>query len=372
MAAQGPSPALGAVNIVDKAAFTNIKINTKIAMSLYEQDAIISHIPFVNDMVMDRKVTYFDGTNMPRVDARDYNEPPQLTKAVPKSRFESASIFSNIIATDRFLEDDKNNFQSPSAFMAQAYMESFKYKTQDVFFNNSHDGQLDHDKMPVGLRARILASDLPGSQNAYGVQPGLNMNAGVDMSPTNLATGGGNKGAAIAFITALARGLTNLGAPTGKGVYIYANEQFVRQATACLFYLGAGAGFGTDTDNYGKSFMTFREARIVDVGRKDDMNTFVISPYLDVNGKFTTGTPTGAAYGQPAQAGKNYTECFFVRYGENYFSGWKWYDFGPDAKRRNDPGTFYSWLFDNALGWGQVSTRSIARMYGFKVQDDAS
>lgn len=349
-----PHPESNALTLLEWAALSNEPLPTAVAMSLYDMGSVLAEIPLITKKSMLVTGARFTGKTMPRTDARKINDTPIGTKAIPEKYRESAFILSNSVTADRFIEEDQNSIGgSYMAFQVQAYLESAKLETNDRFINNKHDGKLDNDDWMVGIRARIDESATGGAN--YGVQRGMKVNAGgVDISPAGVTKASANQ-----FLILLDRLLANMGSKDGTGIILWMDEYAYSYGAGAIRTLGAAAGWSDTRDNYDRPLEKYRNAKIMDIGRKKDQMTPIISPWENADG--TDGTPGDAV-------NSIYTSIYATRTGTDYLSGWQWEELKPkNFGLVTPPGTYYLTVFDWAMGLRMQNSRSISRLYNLKI-----
>jgi hypothetical protein len=249
----------------------------------------------------------------------------------------------NAIDVDVKLLEDENRIMDPRVAQLNAYLTAVVYDYNDKFINNDHiSGE---DDSIVGLRARL---DNP---TVYGVASELKIDgAGVVMTQAGMTAATANN-----FIELIQTMLDYMGRKDGDGVVFYTNDLMIRRWERAIRLLGAGAGFSMVQDAFGRSVTTYRNAKIVDVGRKVDQSTRIIT---------YTETSAGAA------GSSDYTSIYAVCYGEEKMIGWQ---FEPLSESVRDiglignDGTISRIVIDWASGLLPMHTRCMCRLYDIKV-----
>lgn len=330
-----------AISLSEYAMMSNDPLVKKITMSLLVNGAVLADIPFFNKKTLFANGVRWEG-NLPSVTWNRLNAGTTVTKGKPSAYQEQVFLVRNAIDVDVKILEDVNRIVDPRVTQLEAYLQSLSYDFNDKFINNDH---LSGDaQAPVGLRSRL---DNP---TTYGVATELKIDgAGVDLSTAMTAA------SANSFIEVLQQALDFLGSPEGDGVVLYMNDLLKRRFERAVRVLGAGAGFAMVRDAFDRSIAMYKNARIVDIGRKSDQTTKIIT---------STETAAGAA------GSSTFTSLYAVKYGEAYFAGWQ---FDPLGQSINDlglignDGTVSRILIDWAVGFLPQHTRCMSRIYNIKV-----
>lgn len=330
-----------ALSLADYALMSNDPLVLAITRSLLMNGAVFADIPFINKKTLIANgVRWAD--NLPTVNWSKINGGLTVTKGKPTAYSEQAYLMRNAIDVDIKLLEDENRITDPRVAQLNAYLAAVVYDYNDKFINNDHlSGE---DDSIVGLRYRL---DNP---TEYGVVSELKIDFGaVDMTTAMTAT------TANTFIENVQTMLDYLGRPEGDGVVFYMNDLLKRRWERAVRVLGAGAGFNTIQDAFGRSVQMYRNAKLVDIGRKADQSTRII---------LNTETAAGAA------GASTHTSLYAVVYGEERLVGWQ---FDPlaesifDIGMYGNDGSVYRIKIDWASGILPQHTRCIARGYGIKV-----
>lgn len=331
-----------AMNLADYALISNDPRVMKITQSLLINGSILADIP-----LYDKKTLLANGVrwvgNLPSVNWGKLNTEPVVAKGQPAPFQEQAYIVRNAVDVDHFLVEDENSIQDPRAVQLSAWLLSLSYDFNDKFINNNQiTGSED---APVGLRARL------DNNTDYGIPSEMKINCGsVDLSPSGMTSTTMRN-----FIEYIEMALTYMGAPEGDGVTFYMNDYMFRRFRSGLFTMGTSGGLSVTQDQFGRSITKYKNARLVDVGRKADQTTRIIT---------ATETSSGAA------GSDVHTSIYAVRYGEEYFCGWQFKSLGEsitDVGLIGNAGTILRTVIDWAVGLYQPHTRSVARLYGIKL-----
>jgi hypothetical protein len=331
-----------AISLSEYAIMSNNPLVMGITKSLLMAGSVLADIPLATENTLLVNGVRWEG-NLPTVDWAKINGGLTVTKGKPTAYSEQAFMIRNAIDVDTAILADRNRIMDPRAAQISAYFDAVTYDTNDKFINNSHtSGDAD---APVGLRERL---DNP---SVYGVQSELKIDfGGVDLSDSGMGQDDANT-----FVTNVQKMLDFLGRREGDGVVFYANDDLLRRWERAVRIMGAGAGWNTVVDSWGRMVTKYRNARIVDIGRKADQTTRIIT---------STETSTGAA------GASTFTSLYAVVYGEDRFMGWQ---FAPldqsvvDLGLLGNDGTIARTMVDWKVGLLPVHTRCMARGYNIKV-----
>lgn len=314
---------------------------------MLQAGSILADIPMRTDPTLWTVGARIEG-GLPKPTYAKLNSDPTLKTATPRIFQEQSYLIRDAIDTDIVLMRDKNQYTDPRALRLNAWLKGFAFDFNDKFINNNHiSGE---DDAPVGIRARL---DNP---TTWGIPSEMKVDAGgVDLS-----VGGASSTTANNFITLIQQVLDFMGEREGNGVICYCNDYLLRAMERAVRMLGAGAGFRTTEDAYGRMVTTYRNMEFRDVGRK-----------LDSNGDITTTriiTHTETAAG--ADGASTFTSAYFVKYGEDIFDGWH---FAPlpecieDLGRVGNSGGLERTLINYVYGFKQTGVRCLARLYNIKL-----
>lgn len=332
-----------AVTLGQYALMSNDPLVQKIAMSLLENGSFLADCPLIPYKSLKASLVNWTG-NLPTVNWGKINIDPVVTSGTPTPHEEQVYLIRNAIDVDKKLVEDVNQIVDPRGGQLSAYLKSVAYDMNDKVINN--DPITGNPDAPVGFRYRV---DNPST---YRLHTDMKVNfGGVDMTP-----GGMTATTANAFIEAVAEMLDYMSAPEGDGVVLYMNDTMKRRFDTAIRKLGAGAGFTTTTDSFGRRVSSFRNAIVRDIGRKADQTTRII---------LNTETNTGAA------GASDYTSIYAAKYGEEALQGWNFdslEDSVNDVGLVGNGGTIYRTVIDYAVGILPNSNRCICRGYGIKVK----
>lgn len=330
-----------ALTLAQYALMSNEPLVRAVSWSLIEHGSVLQDIPLVTKKSLVANGVRFQGsTALPTVGWAKINEEPTVVSATPTPFQEQLYLIRNAIDVDRRLVEDENQIQDPRALQVNAYLKSVAYDVNDKFINNSQvTGDSD---APVGIRVRL---DNP---SLYGVETEMKIDGGaVDLRVANMTAATANS-----FFLLLDRLLSNMGNDDGNGVVIYVNEDLRRRMAMAVRMLGAGAGWSTDQDNFGRRVERFRGAVVRTIGRKSDQTTQII-----------TSTETTA--GVDGSASDDYTSLYAVQFGETACMGWQFEDLSGAVRDLGllNNGVTYRTVIDWGVGLYIPSTRAIGRIY---------
>jgi len=330
------------LTISDYAVMSNNPLVTKITMSLLQNGIILADIPLATKASMIANGVRWQD-NLPTVTWGKLNTDPTVTKGKPTPYQEQAFLVRNAIDVDIKILRDENRIVDPRAAQLSIYLQALAYDYNDKFINNNHISG--DDDAIVGLRYRL------DNASTYGLVSEMKMDfGGVDISLAGVSAANANK-----FIYYVQQILDYMGRPDGDGVVLYMNDIVKRLFENAVRVLGAGAGWTMTRDAFGRAITMYRNAKIVDVGRKADQTTRII-----------TATETSAG----ADGASTYSSIYACVYGEERLIGWQ---FDPieesikDVGLIGNGGTIARILFDWATGLYPQHTRCMARGYNIKV-----
>lgn len=335
-----------ALTLVDYAQMRNDPLVTKIVMSLFDTGNLVDDIPLITSQTLLQNGIRFVGS-LPTPAWRPLNQLPTITKGVPTPWQEQLYIVSSQFQMEKRFLREKNAIQDPMEIQFNAWMESWAYTWNTIFFNNAHDGATGHDmNAPVGLKARIANGTQYGVASDMVVK-GVNNGTDIDLSSVTATT-------ANDLIDGVNQLLINMNSEDGNGCTLYMNEQLYIKFLRAIRSLGAGGGWSMTQDNFGRTLQMYRGARIRKAGRKVDQTTQILG--------------NEASDGTDYVSGSKYASIFGVHYGQQYFAGWQ----DCELKPQNlgvDPtnGTMVNGLIDWGVGLWQVHTRAIGRLQQIKV-----
>lgn len=329
-----------ALTLAQYAIMSNDPLVQRITYSLLVNGNVLEDLPLVSKKSMIINGVRWEGS-LPSINWSQLNVDPVVTSGTPTPYQEQAYIVRNAIDVDRFLVEDENQIVDPRGAQADAYLRGLAYDLNDKFINNAHP--TGNANSPVGVRARL---DGP---TVYGLNSEMKINgSGVDMSVSGMSAATGNT-----FIELVQQVLDYMGAPNGDGVVLYMNDVLKRRFERAIRLLGAGAGFAMTKDAFDRPVERYKNARVVDIGRKADQSTRIITTTEDSAG---------------ADGASTYTSFYAVKYGDEGVMGWQFEALQPkDIGLIGNGGSTYRLLIDWAFGWISQHTRDMARVYGVKL-----
>ena len=277
-----------AMSLTDYALISNDPRVMKITQSLLINGSALADIP-----LFDKKTLLANGVrwtgNLPSVNWGKLNTEPTVTKGQPTPFQEQVYIVRNAVDVDHFLVEDENSIQDPRATQLSAWLTSLSYDFNDKFINNNQiTGE---DDAPVGLKARL------DNYTDYGIPSEMKINCNA----VDLSTSGMTAATARAFFEYLETAFTYMGAPEGDGIVIYMNDYMMRRFRTSTFAMGTNGGLAIVKDQFDRTILKYKNARLVDIGRKADQSTRII-----------TATETSAG----ASGSDVHTSLYLVRYGD--------------------------------------------------------
>lgn len=330
-----------ALTLAQYAIMSNDPLVQRITYSLLMNGNVLEDLPLVTKKSILLNGTRWEG-NLPSVNWSKLNVDPVVTSGTPTPYQEQAYIVRNAIDVDRFLVEDENQIVDPRGAQAEAWLKSLAYDLNDKFINNDHTSG--EDDAPVGLRARL------DNYATYGLVSEMKIDFGaVDLSPTGLTAATANQ-----FIENIDQILEYMGSESGKGVVLYMNGLLKRRFARAIRVLGIGGGGFTSTrDAFDRVIDKYKDAKVVNIGRKADQTTQIIT---------STETSAGAA------GSSTYTSIYAARFGEDGLFGWQFDALVPkDIGLIGNGGSTYRTVVDWAFGMMSTHTRCISRGYGIKV-----
>jgi len=331
-----------AITLADYAIMSNDPLVMMITKSLLMNGAVFADIPIVTDKTMQAQGVRWQD-NLPGVNWAKLNSDLTVVKGKPTAYSEQAFLMRNAIDCDVKIMEDKNQIVDPRAAQFDAYLQSVTYDFNDKFINN--DPISGEDDAFTGIRYRL---DNPST---FGVASELKINASaVDMTQSGMTEATANN-----FLEHVQTVLDYMGRPEGDGVVFYLNDLMKRRWERALRLLGGGSGWNVVRDAYDRGITTYKNARIVDIGRKADQSTRII-----------TNTETAAGLNGASTHTSIYAACF----GEERLIGWQFDTLANSVKDLGligGQGITARILVDWAFGLLPMHTRCMSRIYGIKV-----
>jgi hypothetical protein len=344
-----------AMTLADYALASNQPLIQRITMSLIDYGNVLTDVPMVTKATLIQNGTRFEG-NLPVPNWTPLNSEGVTVKGTPTAYAEQLYLIRNYIDVDKFIVMDENQISEPRAVQTQAFLEGLTYDFNTKFFKNDHiTGDVNSF---VGIRGRI------DNGSVFGVRPENKIDAGsLDCTQATLATTPANGNKLIEFVEQL---LWSVGSPNGAGVVLYMNDNMKRRFSFALRQMGTSGGLAITQDQFGRTIESYKGAQIKDPGVKADQVTRIIlgPSQAGITGQFgetATGTD-GASTTTPL-----YTSIYAVNYGTDHFFGWQMAPFNAQDLGLVYDGAFYRTLIDWTVGFMNVSTRSLGRLYDIKI-----
>lgn len=329
--------ATGPVTLADYATISNDPLVFSIITSLLMNGSVLEDLPLITKPSLVLNGSRIQDS-LPSVNWSALNDAPVSVRTAATPYSDQTYIIRNNIDVDMFIVMDQNQIEDPRTFNTRAYLMSLNYDVNDKFINNNQT--TGNTNAPVGIRARIDGN--------YGVNTDMKIDCGaVDMTMAAMT-----QASILTFLEYLDTLLSYMGSRDGLGVVLYMNDIMLRRIRTAIAKLGAGTGFNTVEDAYGRMVTTYRNAKIVDIGRKADQTTRIIT---------ATETTTGL------DGASTYTSIYAVKYGVGTFCGWQMAPFSAIDMGRISGGALFRLALDWCFGWTMPHTRAIGRLYGIKV-----
>jgi hypothetical protein len=338
----GAAADANAITLSEYGVMSNQPFIKKIISSLIINGMVLADIPLVTDKTMVQNGSRWMD-NLPTVNWAKLNEGTTVTKGKPTPYSENAWLMRNAIDADNKIIEDRNQIVDPRAAQLDAYLKAVSYDFNDKYINNDHLSG-DEDSF-IGLRYRL---DNPST---FRLASECKIDAGgVDLSPSGMTSQTAN-----AFVEYLDQLLSFLGREEGDGVFLYMNDTLKRRMARAIRVLGTGAGFNIVTDAYDRTISKYKNATVVNIGRKADQSTRIIT---------NTETSTGAA------GASTFTSIYAAVYGEEALMGWQFDSIDNSCKDvgliGNDS-TISRLSFDYAVGLLPNHSRCLGRLYDIKM-----
>jgi hypothetical protein len=332
--------AANTVTLADYALMSNNPLVQAVTYSLIENGNILQDIPMITKKSFTINGVRFDGSNMPSVNWSQLNAEPVTTKATPTPYQEQAFIVRNTIDVDKYLVQEENQIVDPRVTETEIYLRSLTYDINFKYINNNHvTGDVN---APIGIRYRIDNGSLYGVRSENKITGGA-----VDLTQANATQATANK-----FLELLDQLLWSVDAPDGDGVTLYMNDVMKRRLNFLLRLMGTSGGLSIMQDQFNRTVSMYKGAVIRDPGYKADQTTRIISNTEDTSGNDASST---------------YTSIYAVNYSEGHMTGWQFEPPNVQDLGLINNGVIYRTLIDYAVGFTNVSTRSIARLYDLKI-----
>jgi hypothetical protein len=269
-------------------------------------------------------------------------------------------IITNPVDVDYALESNENQIPGTSMwkFQLDANIQGIAFGRTYALINNSHGAGtlLNQNDAPVGFCGRFLNA---ATLAEYHINANCNMASGLDLSKAEWS---GGSAAAIAAV--LDKGLQEIGDPEGDDILILYNDPAQRAVDACVRYSSGQGGFSVDRDQWGRAVTTYKNAKLVNVGRQPpdvagNQELYNISNAESSTGGSNAGAPSGS---------NTYTSFWFVKVGQkDGFMLWQLKPVETTPRYPLQGGTFSEMVIRWSMGLWQQYTRSIVRLYGVNL-----
>lgn len=255
--------------------------------------------------------------------------------AKPDEIEEVAYSIGNEISVDKvYMKDKSKRLIDPMTYQTKLIVKSIARN-----FNNKFINGIPSDlKNPVGLWYRVT-TDLGSEQRIQAHASGLDISA-------DATTLGANTQAFIDLLDQLLYSLTGSIEAGGQGIYLFTNDTVILRVQSLFRQSGL---VSVTQDTLGRKFMEYKGAKFIDVGRKVDDTTRIMT-----NAETTAGALTGGAC----------SSIYGVKMGPEYFTAWQMYGMEVSAPEL-DPvhKVTYTSVIDWMVGVALSHPRSAARLY---------
>jgi hypothetical protein len=335
-----------ALTLYDYGMASNEPLVKKFTMGLYDQGtSVLDVLPIVTSKSLKAKGTRFLPGSLPTIGTRKLNDELDTFKSVPKTFEEQAYIIGNRFQIDNKILNEKNAISDPVAAVFQAWQKSFVRTFSDKFINAVPTTD---DEWFSGIRYRVGNAD---GRAQYDIPTEMHMAAGG--STIDITMGAMTSATAEAFFEQMDKALDYVGSPEGNGVVVFMNDDLFRRIPTAAKRANSGNGLDQTKDNFDRMITTYRNARLIQLPRKSNDTSQII-----------TSTETTAG----VDGASTYTSMYVCRFGADRFTGWQ--DAPLEVKNLGvDPtqGTRVNIVVDWMVGLFQTDPRAIARVYGLKI-----
>ena len=327
-----------ALTLGDYALMSNDPLIREVAMSMIKAGCVFQDVPIITDETLKHSYARIKGV-LPTINWSPLNGEPVGVKTDPEHREEEFMFFRNSFDFDEYLLRDKNAIDDPRDIQIKAYLESVSYELNDALINNTHKSTPGRSRAQnkncfVGIRERL-------DDAMYGqVVSDCKIAATADLSDSGLTSTQGNL-----FIRQMQSVLDAMGVPEGDDVSFYMNDNLIDRVEAGIRFMGAGGGFDMTKDAFGRTLLTYRNAKIRRVGRIT-----------------STESSDGAQ-----DTGSVYTSLYAVQWARGTAYGWQ---FEPPTVKPEfylPNGIAKRVVVQGGYGLLFPSNRAIGRLYGVKV-----
>lgn len=304
---------------------------SQVAKILRDESRIMSVLPFKDIGAMAAEA-WREGNVLPSVSWRNIGADHGSVVAIKPDKVTEQvySIGNEIIVDKMYVRDTSTRLVDPMTYQTKMITKAIARNFSNIVINGLETDLVN----PVGLWHRTLY-DLPSTQR---------INAGVDISPdaASLSTGIQTMIDKLDELLYAVNDNLELG---GSGVYLLCNDTTLFRLNSIFRQSGL---LSESKDALGRTWMSYKGAQFIDMGRKYDESTKIIG-----NVESTTALTGGAT-----------TSIYAIKVGEENFTGIQEYGLEvSDFELMDDKVTFKS-VIDWAVGLALVNPRSVARLYG--------
>lgn len=306
-----------------------------VAKILSKESKFMSILTFETIAALGVKV-WREGT-MPDVAWRNMGSDHGSVKATkPTEITENAYSIGNEIDVDIALFNDKSaRIVNPMTYQTDLITKSIARHFNDKAINGLPEDQ----KNPVGLWYRTQNS-LAASQRILAKTSGLD----ISSDATGLLAATENY---IDKLDELLYAVTGTLESTADGVYLLCNDTSIMRMNSAFRQSGH---LKTTEDALGRLWTTYKGAKLIDMGKKYDDSTRIITNVETADGTALTG---GAS-----------TSIYAVKTGKTEFTAWQEYPMKVwDPELQSNKVTYKS-VIDWVVGIAVVNPNAVARLYG--------
>lgn len=332
-----------AYNLVDWYENSNDPLIKDITISMIEAGSLFQDIPLATSAQakqMGMRIT----DSLPSPTYRPLNDPPTAFTAKQAPYEEEAHFIRDSVLVDDFYKREKNTIQDPFSLRIMQYMKGLAFDLNDKLINNDKAASTGDPNCFSGIKKRLA--------DTKRCNPDCSFQTAADLSGTITAAN------ANIILEDMDRLLAEVDSVDGSGVTLVTNPIVIRKLATAIRTLGAGAGFDTTVDNFGRRVLKFRNATIRDAGRKAPGSGGTQQTYIVSNLENQAGT---------ANTGGTYSSLYAIKYGMQDFGGWQTSSPSFSPPYRTDDYVIWKSVFDWGVGLWQPSTRALGRINGIKL-----
>lgn len=331
-----------ALTLADYAMQSNDEAVKGLVKAILTPESILNDIPLITNSALKASVLRLLPDGLPATFSGwgEINKNPNVYKATFEDYQEAVYLVRQLIQVDRRLMAAPNWIGDPFEMQLMAWKNHLNYELNTTFIeNNPATGNGD---AWTGLRPRM-------TMPYYKVPAKNNINAqGLNLGPSMTDAD------AQMLIEWLSIMLSFTGAASmGGSPVFYTNyltkariDKGLRQTHMWKY---------TD-DNFGRTISQFQDAKVRDLGWRQDSDTPVVPLNLAADGT------------QNASSDTAFTEIFLVRYGNETFRGWQTNNIGLEyLGRSTETGVYENAVIDWGVGLMQPHPRAICRLYNVRL-----